>query len=88
MPLPVANSAVIGGHAFLGQPFGRRATCDHVIVSPEAIVDKAAARDAKGLLGERYGLVSKDLGTGYFGFCPMAHRDAAHTERDVVDCFG
>ena len=77
-----------GGHAFLGQPFGRRATCDHVVVAPEAIVDQVAGRDAKGLLGERYGLVFKDLGTGYFGFYPMPHRDTAHTERATVDFFG
>ena len=63
VPLPVAISVVIGGHTFLGQPFGRRATRDHVIVSPEATAGKAAARDAKGMLGERYGIVCKDLGT-------------------------
>ena len=51
-------------------------------------MDKAVARDAKGLLGERFGIVLKDLGTGYLGFYPMAQRDTAHTERAVVGFFG
>ena len=77
-----------GGHAFRGQPFGRRATCDHVVVSPEAIVGKVVACGAKGLPGGeiRY-CVKRPWGLGLFGLYPMSQRDIAHSERAVVGCF-
>ena len=77
-----------GGNAHIGERFGSQVTADHVVVSVDVSSDPRPSRDGKGLGGEKYGLCFKDLGTGYCGFFPTAHRDTPETERIFNDFLG